>query len=75
MTISCCRCAAPSTVLMTYVYAERLIWLGDLDGPIDSGAGYAMCEKHANRLSPPVGWMLNDRRQPIRQLFPTREVA
>lgn len=60
---------------MTYVYEERQIWLADLDGPIPAGAGYAMCETHANRLSPPVGWMLNDRRQPIRQLFPTREVA
>ena len=75
MRISCCRCAAPADVLMAYMYSERKIWLTDLDGPIDNGSGYAMCEMHANRLTPPVGWMLTDGRRPLRQLFPTSEVA
>lgn len=57
---------------MIYSYADRLIWLDDL---ADSDAvGYRMCGVHADRLSPPLGWTLMDRRT-VRRLFAPLEVA
>lgn len=60
---------------MAFAYDARLIWLEDLTQPIVPGLGYAMCESHADRLTPPVGWKLLDRRRPARPLFAALEVA
>jgi hypothetical protein len=60
---------------MSFVYRERTVWLDDLSAPVVPGAGYAMCEVHAERLTPPVGWTLVDRRAPVRPLFVALEVA
>ena len=54
---------------MSFNYGERTVWLDDLSGPVAPGAQYAMCEMHAERMSPPVGWTLVDRRRPVRPLF------
>lgn len=45
---------------MSFDYAERAVWLGDL-GEAD-GPGHALCVDHADRLTPPLGWTLTDRR-------------
>jgi hypothetical protein len=71
----CVRCGIPSGILMSFDYAARMVWLDDLFDPIEPGAGYAMCEQHAGRLTPPVGWTLVDRRQQDRPLFASLEVA
>jgi hypothetical protein len=71
----CVRCGAPAGTVMAFAYEARLIWLDDLTVPVIPGAGYAMCSSHADRLTPPVGWKLLDRRGPARQLFTSLEVA
>ena len=60
---------------MAFDYQARTVWLDDLVVPIETGGGYAMCETHAGRLTPPVGWTLVDRRDVDRPLFATLEVA
>ena len=60
---------------MAFNYQARTVWLDDLTEPVVPGAGYAMCEEHAGRLTPPVGWTLIDRRRPSRPLFASLEVA
>jgi len=75
MTEHCVRCAAPAGIVMSFLYGDRTIWLDDLSRPVVPGAGYAMCEDHAGRLTPPVGWTLVDRRRPVRPLFASLEVA
>jgi len=60
---------------MAFNYAARTVWLDDLTEPVIPGTGYAMCEEHADRLTPPVRWTLIDRRRPSRPLFATLEVA
>ena len=60
---------------MAFNYQARTVWLDDLTEPVIPGAGYAMCEEHAGRLTPPVGWTLIDRRRPARPLFASLEVA
>lgn len=72
MFSSCVRCATPASSLMLYSYADRLVWLDDLD--VSAFPGYAMCASHADRLSPPLGWTLVDRRT-VRRLFAPLEVA
>jgi hypothetical protein len=46
---------------MTYDYGERAVWLENLGEQPDK-TGYAMCGEHADRLAPPLGWTLTDRR-------------
>ena len=67
----CARCGSPSGIVMSFNYDDRTVWLDDLTGPVHPGAQYALCEIHAERLSPP----LVDRRQPVRPLFVSLEVA
>ena len=60
---------------MSFYYDGQTVWLDDLVGPVVPGAQYALCEAHAERMSPPVGWTLVDRRRPVRPLFVSLEVA
>ena len=60
---------------MAFAYDASLVWLEDLTGPVVPGAGYALCETHADRFTAPVGWTLLDRRGPARRLFASLEVA
>lgn len=52
----------------------RQAWLHDLTPDAASGPGYPMCERHANGTTPPVGWVLHDRRAPVRALFSELEL-
>jgi hypothetical protein len=71
----CVRCGAPSAIRMCFDYGARTVWLDDIVERIRSGAGWPMCDDHADRLTPPVGWDLIDRRGPERRLFTSLEVA
>jgi hypothetical protein len=71
----CVRCGAPAGIKMAFAYEPRLIWLEDLTGAVVPGLEYPLCESHADRLTPPVGWSLIDHRRPIRPLFAAFEVA
>jgi hypothetical protein len=71
----CIRCGAPAGIVMAFDYDARLAWLDDLTEPVTPGSGYALCEGHADRFTPPVGWTLLDRRRPVRPLFASLEVA
>lgn len=55
---------------MTYGYALRTAWIGDLDAG-GSPAGYDLCVEHADRLGVPQGWQREDRRAPM-SLFSRR---
>lgn len=72
MHISCIRCSVPAAIAMTFDYGDRAVWLDELDGPPELGHGYAMCTSHADRMSPPVGWTLTDRRNVTRLFAPAR---
>ncbi len=70
----CVRCGAPALAVMTFSYPARAVWVDDLSASISPGADYPLCGAHADRLSPPVGWTLADRRTTVR-LFAPVEVA
>jgi hypothetical protein len=59
---------------MAYNYPARRVWLDDLGASLPPG-GYALCERHADRLTPPVAWTLTDSRAFAPRLPFRREVA
>ena len=61
MLSRCSRCGTPAATFMTFDYAARAVWLDDL-GASSEIHGYALCVDHADRLTPPMGWSLADRR-------------
>jgi len=55
--------------------AEHLVvWIESLDGAQSYRAG-VLCRRHADAMVVPLGWMLDDRREPVPRLFKTREAA
>ena len=71
----CVRCGAPAGIVRAFSYGPGIVWLEDLTAPVKPGAGYALCQSHADRFTAPVGWTLLDRRGAARQLFASLEVA
>lgn len=65
-------CSQPAEV--TYgIDAEHLVvWIESLDGAESYRAG-VLCRRHADAMVVPLGWMLDDRREPVPRLFKTRE--
>lgn len=51
---------------MSYDYRHRSVWIDPL-APEPHPALYDLCERCAQRMSPPRSWVLTDRRD--RQLF------
>jgi hypothetical protein len=66
MSRQCSRqgCAHIATVTLSYQYARSLVWLDDLSAERDPHT-YDLCEMHAERLKPPSGWHLEDRRHRV----------
>jgi hypothetical protein len=60
---ACARCSDPATSLLTFAYAARQSWLADLAGRTPH-AGIVLCASHADGITPPMGWVLHDRRSP-----------
>jgi hypothetical protein len=69
---SCVRCNTLASAVMMYSYQDRQMWVQDFTHT--DGNAYPMCAAHADRLSPPRGWMLTDHRT-VARLFAPLEVA
>lgn len=55
---------------MTYGFdAEHLmVWIDAFDGVVSDRSG-VLCRRHADAMVVPLGWMLDDRRDPVPRLF------
>jgi hypothetical protein len=62
-TRQCSRtsCAEPAVATLTYQYQRGAVWIDDLT-PEREPYSYDLCERHADRISVPHGWGLEDRR-------------
>lgn len=58
----CVKCGEGAQVAMSFNYGSMEVWLGDIGPGFDRHAMYALCEMHADRMAPPVGWVLYDNR-------------
>lgn len=54
-------CSDPAAVTLTYDYGQSQVWIDRL-APERDPHHYDMCDRHAERLSVPRGWHLDDRR-------------
>ena len=63
MTRQCARpgCSQPATATLTYDYAGQTAWLERLAAE-PHPMTHDLCATHADRLSVPQGWRLEDRR-------------
>ena len=63
MTRQCARpgCSQPAVATLTYDYGSQAAWLERL-APEPHPMTHDQCEGHAQRLSVPQGWRLEDRR-------------
>ena len=66
----CTKCSENAAALLSYDYAEATVWLDDRLG----APGHALCGGHADKFTPPVGWVLVDRRNGAPRVV-TLEVA
>lgn len=66
MARKCTRqgCVHEATATLSYQYSRSLVWMDDLSPERDPHS-YDLCEQHADRLRPPSGWHLEDRRHRI----------
>ena len=54
---------------------ELVFWMGPIDGEVDARYG-VLCRRHADTLTVPRGWTLDDSRDPTLRLFrPTAEAV
>lgn len=58
---------------MTFNYSDGAVWLDDLVDAVE-GFPYLLCADHADRMTPPHGWTLTDRRT-VTRLFAPVNVA
>jgi hypothetical protein len=54
-------CAEPAEATVSLAYGAREVLIGDLTADRDPNL-LELCGSHADRLSPPLGWVLHDRR-------------
>lgn len=54
-------CSESATATLTYRYGQSQVWIDELSAERDPHA-YDLCNRHADRLTAPQGWMLLDRR-------------
>lgn len=73
MILSCARCGSPAAAVMSFAYQDRSVWMDDLVNGAER-TGYTMCADHADRMIPPLGWTLTDRRT-VTRLFAPLSVA
>jgi hypothetical protein len=74
MTRQCARpgCSAVASATLAYDYDQRITWLDPLAGESHPMA-YDLCDAHADALTVPRGWHLEDRRQPQRRATPLED--
>ena len=73
------QCGAPATARVAFDALACFVWIDpfEADGPRDVGArgAGALCTRHADRLVPPRGWAVQDRRSREPRLWSDRPVA
>ena len=65
-------CSQPAEVMYGIDAEHLVVWIEPLDGAQSYRAG-VLCRRHADAMVVPLGWMLDDRREPVPRLFKTRE--
>ncbi|MEO7804533.1 MAG: DUF3499 family protein [Actinomycetota bacterium] len=57
-------CKGSAVATLSFDYASRQVWLAELP-PVASPSSYDLCDMHVRRFSAPLGWDVDDRRDPV----------
>ena len=70
MTRLCDRpgCGDGVEATLAYEYSSRTVWLDDA-APAAHPATYDLCRRHAENLSAPMGWRVQDRRTGVQAVL------
>ena len=63
-------CGGEAVAALSYDYGARRVWL-DFPGEHRVPTVYELCARHADRLTVPVGWVIDDQRTAVQPLFRT----
>ncbi|HSL58886.1 MAG TPA: DUF3499 family protein [Acidimicrobiales bacterium] len=71
MARRCARpaCGDPASATLAYDYRGATVWVDDLAAE-DHPMTHDLCSRHADRLSVPNGWRLEDRRRRVLTTLP-----
>lgn len=71
MTRLCERpgCSEPGAIAYGFDADRQLVWLSPLDPDGDRNRSGTLCLRHADSMVVPVGWTLEDARDPMPRLF------
>jgi len=60
----CARPGCSGAAVATFVFDSTacIVWIDDLGDDRPAGFGGRLCRRHADALSPPRGWRVDDRR-------------
>jgi hypothetical protein len=61
-------CSVPAEVSYGFDADHLVVWLDVFGGMLSARSG-VLCLRHANAMVVPLGWMLDDRREPVPRLF------
>lgn len=61
-------CSAPADVAYGFDAQALSVWLDEYEAAQGARSG-VLCRRHADAMVVPLGWMLDDRREPVPRLF------
>ena len=61
-------CSSPAEVAYGFDAESLVVWLDAYDATQGTRSG-GLCRRHADAMVVPLGWMLDDRREPVPRLF------
>jgi hypothetical protein len=64
-------CSTPAEVAYGFDAEQLTVWLDAYNTALGTRAG-VLCRRHADAMVVPLGWMLDDRREPVPRLFKPR---
>ena len=67
-------CSSPAEVSYGFDADHLVVWLDTFGGVLSTRSG-VLCLRHANAMVVPLGWMLDDRREPVPRLFRSPPMA
>lgn len=67
-------CGASAAVSYGIDNEKLVVWI-DSAPALDPARAGTLCRRHADALSVPKGWHIDDRRQPVPMLFPARDIT
>lgn len=76
MARHCARpgCAELAIATLAYDYGSSTVWMEHLSDDAHPMT-HDLCARHADNMTVPMGWLLQDRRTPVHPIFKAKTLA